>query len=367
MVAAIALLLCGSGANAANPPLNADNLFRPLLLSDGSYDEGWEQVIRFADGTLLTAHFMITNLGPGSHRGNVIATLTTADGRLLLVKNGRSQHDWEPLSGAQRIGIANHRLEKTGGGYRLYLHNSVAEIELTFTPETSPWPVPTLSFADDRYQELYYFAPRLTANGRYRAGLASGAGANEPWRELKDGRGYALRYVNSTGSHEFSRERLRFTGTTGGPVQVTGDMLTGTDGAGHSRLVVDFRQRRLPAASAVTLAPQHRGSGGIPEAVNVTAQGPGYRLEGELRLDRRLQEFTVLDHLGGLERFLIGAYSRPVQYRYLAHYRYTLTVDGATETATGSALLEYVAINPRESVSLAIPGISKDSNDRTSS
>ena len=338
VLAALALL----PSPAARAGVPAD-LLVPRLLADETYSEGWEQLVRFADGSLLAAHFMITNLGPGSHRGIVIATLTLPDGRSLLIKNGRPRKAWQPLSGPTGLGIARHRLERRADGYRLRLKNSVAEVELRFRPTLPPWDLGRL-WTDrgvGRYQDVYYYAPRLVAEGRYRPGPASGGSDDGPWRPLAGGRGYALRYVNSTGAHRLLRHRLRLTSLDDGPEAVTGELVVTLGGGLRGRLARWRDGRRVWDRPLERL--QRVPRNGDRPLAEAELAGPGLRLR--LEAPRLLQRFDVLARMGLLERLLIGAYSRPVERRYLARARLQGPGGGAWQ---GRVLLEEVAVHPRE-------------------
>lgn len=338
--AAAAVVLLSS---ATPSPASADALFEPRLLADDTYSEGWEQLFRFADGTLLSAHFMITNLGPGSHRGIVIATLTLPDGTRYLVKNGRPRRAWQPLSGPGRLGIAGHRLLRRGGGYHLVLRNSVAEVELDYRPTVPAWDLGRTWVDKEagRYLDRVYYAPALEARGRFRPGPARGGGAGSPWRPLAQGRGWALRYVNSTGAHRLLRRRLRLTSLGGHLRVMAGEFWVTADGTRRGRLA-RWRGGRLLADRPVRAFQRRPGQPDRPLAALVLAGGG---LDGHLGGVRLLEEFDVLAHMDLLERLLIGAYSRPVERRYLARLR----LDPRGEPSwSGQVLVEEVEIHPQE-------------------
>ncbi|HEC13929.1 MAG TPA: hypothetical protein ENI80_11920 [Acidiferrobacteraceae bacterium] len=351
----IGLLVVSAPLAAQTRTLATQPLFQPLLLAADDYAEGWEHFIRFDDGSLLVSHFMISSMGPGNHRGIMVATFTTPDGHTYVIKNGRKRKQWEGVSGPNRIGIAKHYVEGSGHKYRIHLKNNTAEIDINFNAIGTPWQGNRVSLSEpdgEIYQDLMFYAPYLTATGRYRPGKDSGGGGNESWRLLTGGQGFALRYVTSTGIYKLATDRLRLTTLGSESHRLTADLIKTTDGQWRPRMALWVNGRVRHQFGAVNIEPVWPNDGqshpkDIPQSFTLSATAGDYQLTGTLHLNPLLHRFDVLANMGILDRLFIGAFSAPVQSRYRANYQLRLSHNGGSQTLDGRALVEYVQINPR--------------------
>lgn len=351
----VGLLLMSAPLAAQTRTLATQPLFQPLLLAADDYAEGWEHFILFDDGSLLVSYFMISNMGPGNHRGIMVATLTTPDGHTYVIKNGRKKKQWVGVSGPNRIGIAKHYIEGTGSKHRIHLKNNTAEVDINFDAIGTPWQGNRVSLPqdnDEMYQDLMFYAPYLTATGRYRPGSDSGGGDNEAWRPLTGGQGFALRYVTSTGIHKLAADRLRLTTLGSESHRLTADLIKTADGQWLPRMALWVDGRTQRQFDTVSIEPVWSGgnqshSKVLPESFTLSASTGDYHLTGTLHLGPLLHRFDVLANMNFLDRVFIGAFSAPVHSRYRADYQLRLSHNGRSQTLSGKALVEYIQINPR--------------------
>ncbi|NOZ09953.1 MAG: hypothetical protein GXP09_02730 [Gammaproteobacteria bacterium] len=330
-------------------------LFQPLLLGASDYTEGWENFFYFDDGSLLVTHFMVSNMGPGYHRGIMVSTLSTADGHTYVIKNGRKRKQWSGVSGPHRFGVAKHYIGEAENEYRIHLENSTAEIDINFSAVGVPWQGKRVTLPGDNgnlYQDLMFYAPYLTATGRYRPGSKSGGEEDEAWRPLTGGQGFALRYVTGTGIHNLATHRLRLTTLGTASQRLTADLIKTPDGQWHPRMAIWAEGQLQHQFDAVKLEPfwpnEHLSQAkDIPRGFHISATDGDTRLSGTLYLSQLLHRFDVLANMTLLDRLFLGAFSAPVQSRYRADYQLRLSHNGHSRTLDGQALVEYVQINPR--------------------
>ena len=97
---------------------------RPSLLEDEWYSEGWDQIFYFEDGSLLATQMTILNLGFGSHHAGVFTMLVTPDGTKTIIKQSRSNREWEFADNTLDIQIANHRLQGSVADFRVLIRQA---------------------------------------------------------------------------------------------------------------------------------------------------------------------------------------------------------------------------------------------------
>ena len=196
--------VCAAAAETGVEPKDTT----PSLLSNEWYSEGWDQIFYFPDGTLTVSQITVLNIGFGSHHAGVFAMLVAPDGEKTIVKQSRSNREWEFSEDVLDLRIANHRLSGTPPEYRVLISKDTDEVDIRFTSRAEPWRPGKTLVHDGEYQYVSFYAPLADATGRFR--LGDGEGSEPPaWRDLEGGRGFAVRYVNSIGLHDLIRSATR--------------------------------------------------------------------------------------------------------------------------------------------------------------
>ncbi|MDH3639681.1 MAG: hypothetical protein OES09_14645 [Gammaproteobacteria bacterium] len=332
---------------------------QPQFLSAERYTEGWDQYFYFDDGSLLSTHFLVTNLGIGDHRGLVVGTLVRTDGTTLTIKNGRARRDWSHATDQLDMRIASHELAQRPGHYRLYLNNASGEIEVNFRAISEPWRIGRTweDASRGHYQSVSVYAPMANAEGRFRLGPRSGGDpVNEPWSTLGAGRGFGLRYANSVALASIATDWLRvFPLGSEQTLAPALNAISKTDGGrGAQFAIVNPKDGRLRQADTVVVEyesieiARHRGRiHEVPAKLSVRGRGSGFSVSGTIVPVRFLHKFDLVKELKPIERFIVQFMTTPVHFRYLADYDIDFTSDGSTSRLTGKALVEFLSLKSR--------------------
>jgi hypothetical protein len=334
---------------------------RPVLLGAESYTEGWDQYFYFEDGSFLAVQFLISNYGPTDHRALVIGSLLPADGgKSLVIKNGRGRKDWSFDERQLDLKVAHHRFSGTHPNYRLYLRNSRGEIELDVKALVESWRLGRIPDPEStRFQYASYMVPMAQAQGRYRRGVdGDGDGDVGEWQMLRDGRGYAIRYLNNSSLSKVARKWIRVA-SIGNPdsaspifylVQRAGQeqssflAITGGEGI----------RQQWKTFPVTLIAPEHDGPNEaedndehdrlLPDALQFQTAGTNGSIEGKITMTRLLQRFDFVRELKPIERFFVQFLNTPVHYRYLAQYDMTIQGNDGVQRLTGTALAEVMTL-----------------------
>ncbi len=356
---------------AALPPVTLSTFFepheypldafetRPLFLSGERYSEGWDQYFYFPDGSLLASHFLVTNFGLGDHRGLVVGTLVRADGTTLTIKNGRARKEWTFSDDRLRLHIASHELAQEPGGFRLYLKNASGEIEADFEPLSEPWRIGrTFQGSNgETAQRVSVYAPTARVEARYRLGPRSGGDPlHEPWTDLGEGSGFALRYINAVALGSLAAGWLRAFPLHGTESRAPALTVVAKPEGGHENrfAIIDRKTGHTRPLDSVRTEYQsfHTVSHGnemhdVPREIVVAASGPGFSVSGNMVTSQFLHKFDLVEELKPVERFFVKFTTTPVHFRYLADYDFVIDSDGSTDRLTGKALVEFLSLRSR--------------------
>ena len=172
---------------------------QPLFLRDEWYSEGWDHLFYFADGTFLAVQISVVNIGFGSHHAGVLGLVVPPRGETLLLRQSRSHREWEFSEDHLDLEIARHKLYGNSPDYHIRLRKKEGEIDVDFTAQAEAWRLGRILQSRKGYKYLSFYAPLVDATARYRAAatgeLVDGSGADLPWVDLEQGRGFAARYV----------------------------------------------------------------------------------------------------------------------------------------------------------------------------
>lgn len=336
-------IFSGSASSQVSAP------FAPQLLEQGEYSEYWEQFLVFEDGTILSSQFLIANFPFSRHRGIMVSSLLLPDGERLVIKNGRSRKGWVFAPDGSAISIYQNVLAATDSGFRLKLHNTLAELELQVASVAQPWKAPRLhSQRSSGWLDFDLYAPQATAQGRWRPGPEIGADPLGPWQPLEGGRGMGLHLVLTAGLPDLMQSWLRVTAL--GSLDDPGFFLsnvTRPDGQ-HQNVLLLMRpgQENLEftGLSVEILETQRIEDADLPKLLRLKAQNGAYGLEGTIRLDRFLEYFNFLDHLNSIERILATSMPPVRRLRFLATYEMVLTGPGTPFALSGKAFGEQTAV-----------------------
>ncbi len=330
---------------------------RPLLLGAESYTEGWDQYFYFEDGTFLAVQILISNYGPTDHRALVIGSLLSPDSdKPLVIKNGRGREDWSFDDRQLDLKIAHHRFSGTHPNYRLYLRNSRGEVDLAVEARGEPWRLGHIPDPESaRFQYASYTMPMAHARGRYRRGSES-AGDAGAWQPLRNGRGFAIRYLNNSSLSKVSRSWMRIASIDSQDPSSPVFYLVQRPGQRQSSFLAVMgggRIRQQWTRFPVTLispeidAPNEAEYDVAvdrlpPHAIQFQIAGTDGTVEGKITMTRLLQRFDFVRELKPIERFFVQFLNTPVHYRYLAQYDLTYRGKDGDQQLTGTALAEIM-------------------------
>lgn len=322
---------------------------QPSLLRDEWYSEGWDNLFYFADGTLLVAQITVLNIGLGSHHAGVFGLLVTPDRQRTIIKQSRSNREWDFAEDQLDIQIAQNHLSGEHPKYRIQLVQARGEIDVDFTAQAERWSLGrTLELGDD-YQYVSFFAPFLRADARYRL-FAEGESDSAEWQKLEDGRGFAVRYINSTGLHNLISSSTRIVSIADSAIRpvfyISRDEQDGT----QSFLGVFDEGRLIHQTRGFTLDVENKretadsDARDIPSRLAVDIKEQGFSLQGVIDIDRFLVRIDPVDSLKPFVRTIVKLLNTPIQYRYLARYDLLYTSGERKMKIQGQALMDHTVL-----------------------
>ncbi len=353
----MAASVVGLGAAQASESEVKDH--RPVLLGAESYTEGWDQYFYFEDGTFLAVQFFISNYGPTDHRAMVIGSLSSSQSNEpMVIKNGRGRKDWSFEDSKLDLKVANHRFSGTHPHYRLYLRNSRGEVDLNVEASVDPWRLGHIpDAASEIFQYVSYIMPMARAQGRFRRGSES-TGSAGPWKTLRDGRGFAIRYLNNSALSKVARSWVRVatidTQDPSSPVfylvqrpgQKQSSFLAITVGGEIRQQWTGFPVTLvIPEQDAPNEAEHDAEDYRLPpDAIQFQITGADGTVTGNITMTRLLQRFDFVRELKRIERFFVRFLNTPVHYRYLAQYDLSYQGKEGGQRLTGTALAEIMTL-----------------------
>ncbi len=359
MAAGLLALLCCAGAAPAQAQIRldgkgpkqntvsaADWLRHPH--DDRYYQESWTGILSSADGWILYASFLYTNLGVLSGSSAVALSLTPPGGKAKAYRYDYATKDFsqDPATGTLRVG-PNALSLKDGSAHLL-----VAEKGLRVDLRCKGWmPGAKLhggraTFGKDRSQwvETYVHLPRCDASGSLDVG-----GRKVEFR----GDGYVDHMVQNVLATDYSTRwwTLRFFGPDHSVAFLVYELPKSLGGGRSSLVMISDRERLLAFDDHLELKPSdlrrdpkgHSWAGRID--LSYSGAG-GLRLEGSLQAERLHERDAVLERLSWMERKVAGLVAgNPVIYRYLAKPELRLSVPGQEPVQLqGRALVENLVL-----------------------
>lgn len=329
------------------PTQASEDDFRPRLLKDEQYTEGWDFYFLFEDGTWVTVQTIISNFGPGNHRGLVIGTVSMADGGSMVLKNGRPRDKWQFSPTGYDFKLARHRIQGGFPDYRIRLRNGRGELEIDLSATSPAWRPLASGSGSDRYY-VSMFLTQLKASGRFRS--LRERGPEQKWTALEGGRGYAVRYVNEKALSKVASGWLRLS-----PLHADGDEVplmlfrTRPDGRQSNHLallkedVIAWQGHGFEVSYEQPVSMVRDGHP-VPQTIALKLEQGGTSISGTIRVRQLFQRFDFVDELQKLERIFIRFINTPVHYRYLADYDLRVSDSEGTRRLTGTALTEFMTL-----------------------
>jgi hypothetical protein len=322
----------------------------PSLLKDEWYSEGWDQIFYFADGSLLVSQITVLNIGFGSHHAGVFAMLVDPEGERTIVKQSRSNRDWEFSESELDLRIANHRLHGRAAEYHALVSQKSNEIELTIRSIAAPWRLGRTLDVEGDYQYVSFYAPLADAEGRYRLGSGGDDATSQGWRLLSDGRGFAVRYVNSTGLHDLIRSATRVVDLERSAISPVLYTSVDLDGGAQNHIALFEDGEILHEAAGFDMRAGGRvetagdDTRTIPDDYRIDVQGEGFELTGSYTIQSFLARVDPVDSLKPFVRAIVRLLNTPIQYRYLATYDLEYTAGDVKHRLEGRALLDHMVL-----------------------
>lgn len=323
--------------------------FQPSLLSGEWYSEGWDQLFYFANGSLLVVQITVLNIGFGSHHAGVFGLLVTPDNEKTIIKQSRSNREWEFSEDHLNLKIANNDLSGRHPQYQVRLSQKGGEIEVQFEAESEPWSLGRTLEIGKEYQYLSFFAPFAQADARYRffADEQSEGGA---WQVLKAGRGFATRYVNSAGLHKLIKYSTRVAAFGDSVISPIVYLSRDDKGSMQTHLALFEDGRLIHEAQGFALGVEQEletadsDQRAIPNKLTIDISEEGYSLQGTIEVERFLARVDPVDSLKPFVRAIVKLLNTPIQYRYLASYDLHYKNGARDARLQGKALLDHTVL-----------------------
>lgn len=322
---------------------------RPSLLSDEWYSEGWDQTFYYPDGSLTISQITVLNIGFGSHHAGVFAMYVAPDGRKTIVKQSRSNREWEFSEDVLDLRIAEHRLEGSPPRYQALIRKKTDEVDISFESLGEPWRLGKTLERDGGYQYVSFYAPIADASGRFRLGKSDGSDAPE-WHQLEGGRGFAVRYVNSIGLHDLIRSATRIVDLERSEISPVIYTSVEEDGAVQNHIALFRDGRIIHTSHGFELETGGRPETAdddvrnIPDNYRIAVEEEGFSLSGTIRIDKFLARVDPVDSLKPFVRTIVKLLNTPIQYRYLAKYDLDYVSGGQTVRLQGRALMDHMVL-----------------------
>jgi len=323
--------------------------FQPSLLSDEWYSEGWDQIFYFPDGSLVVSQITVLNIGFGGHHAGVFAMHVAPDGTKTIVKQSRSNRDWEFSETGLGLEIADHRLTGQPPEYRVLIRKNLDEVDLAFESLAEPWRLGKTLKRDGDFQYMSFYAPLADASGRFR--LGNGVESDpEQWQELAGGRGFAVRYVNSVGLHDLISSATRIVDLERSGISPV--MYTSVDNSGgvqnHLALFQDGRilheSEGFELQTSGLLETADDDSRNIPDNYSINIEQDNFTLRGTVEIQKFLARVDPVDSLKPFVRTIVKLLNTPIQYRYLAKYDMDYADGSRAIRLQGQALLDHMVL-----------------------
>ena len=323
--------------------------FQPSLLRNEWYSEGWDQLFYFANGSLLVVQISVLNIGFGSHHAGVFGVLVTPDKDVTILKQSRSNREWDFSEDHLDLKIANNELNGRYPEYRVAVRQNSGEMEIDFKAKADPWSLGRTLEIGKNYQYLSFYAPFAHADARYRFFL-DGQSEGVPWQVLKKGRGFAARYVNSAGLHNLIKYSTRIAAFEDSEINPIVYLSRDDKGGRQTNLALFENGRLIHQARGFELGMESKletadaDKRAIPSKFSININEADYSLQGTIVVERFLMRIDPVDSLKPFVRAIVRLLNTPIQYRYLASYDLNYKTDSRDLRLKGEALLDHTVL-----------------------
>lgn len=310
----------------------------PTLSDDSDYSEYWEQQFLFDNKTTATSQFLIANLPFSRHHGMMVATLKAPGEDVVVIKNGRKRSGWNFEADAQKLAIFQHELSSNAPGFKLQLHNTAAELDVSLSSPKGAIPIVEKNNKLG-LPEVTLYAPTSRAFGRWRDGPEiGGPGPDGEWHEIGQGFGYGLHVVQKKVPNTVMKRWRRFTGAQeGGTYEPIFHAFETPKGDMHYALILIS-----PSGKPMQFDVGEFNAGSNEKEWKVKAKSGTAVLAGTLKLSDLLETFNLKDQLNGIEKLAAGSMADVTRFRYAASYALVLSEDGVDTSLSGNAFAEDI-------------------------
>lgn len=320
----------------------------PRLMNDGEAWESWDYLFYFDNGYRLMCQFQITNQGPGKHRGIAIGLIVAPDGRVALLKNGRSRKNWtfDISSNSVNLSIAKHRLSIQHPYHRIHMENSRGRMEIEAISTLKPIAPGRIHYRDDKFYHLLFMAPRMKIKATIQF-------PGEPEVNLGEGQGFAIYSYSNKNDFKQASAWLRFTTFNESLNLIYWEMVyTRERRYQYVPFLLISRDRDILYLSSQpnrTYFGFHKDKEKphyvIPSGLNLEAHSENISVRGSVRFKPR-HRFDLLNWIdSGVVRFLVKRSTHPVQYLYESDYTFDIVLEGKTMHLKGAGFARMAILN----------------------
>ena len=288
--------------------------------------EYWDLVAKLDSGHVVSARFLLTNVGPGNHSAVVRGYVIAPDGEIRRFRNGRRRSRWRLSDDNLDLTVNKCRLDLHNQTARLEVRKDVTRIDLRFALQGGAIPPPGVL-------PPRYFVETLAANAAVEGQIQLAPdSAPTPVR----GTGAVTHTWTSEAEEKRIARRLDFfTLTTGRSIQLSEFR---TPSGRTTRWLRVLRDGRSELESTEVVLEATGKLSGTPRSYPVEGrlriQSPG--VHGSIELSRVIHQYDPLDAIPEPMQTLIRWSVKMQPHQVLASAPFELELESAAvEAATG--------------------------------
>jgi hypothetical protein len=323
------------------------NDIRPLMSEEKNYTEYWEQYFYLNDGSLVTSQFLVANFPwpVGKDHGIMLGTLITPEGDLYVIKNGRNLDDWGYNEDKLDMFLHTHRLSANGDDLNVHLENTMAVVDLSLKSTIESFKHNKFS-SEEGFIETSYFAPSLSGHGNWQLGEEAGFKPSGPVHNADKVDGFGVHVLMTDKVDQLIKNWTRVSGLGTGPRPFL-SAITRPDDKEDIIFKLFEGKETLDTFTDVKIKFENvtkEKNVSYPKRIKISANGKNGKIEGEITFTKKMDHFSLTDHLNFFEKSFAKSNPRVTSFRYIADYNLVYKTSEGEKVLNGKALSEYTDI-----------------------
>ncbi|MDG1708915.1 MAG: hypothetical protein P8H03_09145 [Emcibacteraceae bacterium] len=317
------------------------------MSKEKNYTEYWEQYFYLNDGSLVTSQFLVANFPwpVGKDHGIMLGTLITPEGELYVIKNGRGLGDWGYKEDALDIFLHTHRLSGNGDDVNVHLENTMAVIDLSLKSEIKPLKHNRYS-SEDGFIETSFYAPSMVGHGNWQLGEEAGFEPSGPVHNADKVDGFGVHVTMTDKVDKLIKNWTRVSGIGTGPKPFL-SAITRPDDKEEIIFKLFDGDQTLDTFKDVKINFDNmtkEKDATYPKKLKISAVGQNGKIEGVVTFTKKMDHFSLTDHLNFFEKSFAKSNPRVTNFRYIADYNLVYKTSEGETVLSGKALSEYTDI-----------------------